>query len=237
MPLEQILLFFWNKAMMGEKMDEPIIKKKRVKLGWLITGSIIFILGILGIMLFGGKYSVYRIYNEIYFGIKQLSWIYFLPYLFVILGAILIHISLLNMPLVSIVILLGLFLIFYAFFVPTTLVFGCPSQWYEAKRNLLYLNYYEKKYHKKNGHYSSSFKTLGWSPNEIKNYCYFLAEESPVNPSLDFKCELPPGIKPFVGKDKYLIVASGRVCGSPSLSVWTIDDSKRLRNVVNDKKE
>jgi len=51
----------------------------------------------------------------------------------------------------------------------------------------------------------------------------------------DFYC--PPGIISTATKDSFTVAACGNVDADTTTDVWTIDDAKHLRNVIDDVKK
>jgi len=106
----------------------------------------------------------------------------------------------------------------------------------EVKGNLYDFYKKEKKKYSKNGIYATTFQELGWKPKDNFRYCYQLSETEVIKPPTDANCTLPPGIKPFVSKDRFLIVAVGNIDNDTTLDVWSIDEKGNLKNLVDDVK-
>jgi type IV pilus assembly protein PilA len=143
---------------------------------------------------------------------------------------------------------LFLFLIFVAF--PNFLQFDARAKQSEAKQNLgeIY-NAYEV-YHRRHHAYPTSpsiqvgdityncFAVVGWRPKHKRwlryNYnCMNIEAFSP--PTNDSPC--PPRIVTSATKDSFTIAACGNVDNDTTVDVWTVDDAKHLRNVVDDVKK
>lgn len=103
-----------------------------------------------------------------------------------------------------------------------------------AAYNLKQLRMAEKEFFSKNGEFSTSFKNLNWDQQD-RYFCYELSESEISKPSKEYNCSLPPaGVRPFVSKDHFLIVAVGNSDNDPTLDVWSIDEKGNLKNLVDD---
>lgn len=206
----------------------------------LVIGLFFVVLGLAIVIFRGQQYSTNRIYSDLFFSMHPLAGYLagtlYNPLLIVPIGIALIYFSLPFTQLIKILITFAIIIIVGAVIMPSFLRFSGPPKAHEAIRTLIYLSYNEHKYHSKNGIYTSSFKELEWMPENIKNYCYLLSETEVRRPLTYSDCSLPPGIKPIIEKDKFLIVAVGNIDGDSTLDVWSIDENKELKNLVDDVK-
>jgi len=106
-----------------------------------------------------------------------------------------------------------------------------------APYNLKLIYKAEKEYHSRNGEYSASFEKLNWVHKDRDRFCYQLSDSAIFKPASEYEkydCTLPPGIKPFVSKDRFLIIAVGNIDNDATLDVWSINEKKELKNLVDD---
>jgi len=123
---------------------------------------------------------------------------------------------------------------------------GVPQS--EGKQNLgaIYTAY--TSYHSDNNTYPSApFITLqgttfnclaiaDWEPKGNIRYNYNCMNTEVFSPAInDSPC--PPGIATNATKDTFTIAACGNIDNDTTIDVWTIDDAKHLRNVVDDVKK
>jgi type II secretory pathway pseudopilin PulG len=75
-----------------------------------------------------------------------------------------------------------------------------------------------------------------WEPKGTIRYNYNCMNTEAFSPAFrDSPC--PPGIITTATKDSFTIAACGNVDADTTTDVWTIDDAKHLRNVVDDVKK
>ena len=131
--------------------------------------------------------------------------------------------------------------------IPNFLRYSGRSKNSEAKQNLGAIFTAYTSYHSDYNTYpSASFITLqgkdfncleaaDWEPKGTIRYnynCMNIEAFSP--PTNDSPC--PPGIVTSATKDSFTVAACGNVDNDTTVDVWTIDDAKHLRNVVDDVK-
>jgi hypothetical protein len=76
----------------------------------------------------------------------------------------------------------------------------------------------------------------GWEPKGQIRYNYNCMNTEVFSPATnDSPC--PPGIYTSATKDSFTIAACGNVDNDTTVDVWTIDDARHLRNVVDDVKK
>ena len=122
---------------------------------------------------------------------------------------------------------------------------GVPQS--EGKQNLgaIYTAY--TSYHSDNNTYPSApFITLqgatfnclaiaDWEPKGSIRYNYNCMNTEAFSPPVnDSPC--PPGIVTSATKDSFTIAACGNVDNDTTIDVWTIDDAKHLKNIIDDVK-
>jgi hypothetical protein len=123
---------------------------------------------------------------------------------------------------------------------------GVPGQ-IEAKKNLAAIYTAYQAYHSNYNTYPSSPSTqiddtvynclsvAGWRPKgTIRNNYNCMNTEAFSPAANDSPC--PLGIITSATKDSFTIAACGNVDNDTTVDVWTINDAKHLRNVVDDVK-
>ena len=118
---------------------------------------------------------------------------------------------------------------------------------YEARQNLgaIYTAYFS--YHFDNNTYPSApfifvkgvkyncLAVSDWEPKGTIRYNYNCMNTEAFSPAVnDSPC--PPGIVTSATRDSFTIAACGNIDNDATVDVWTIDDAKHLRNVVDDVK-
>jgi len=117
----------------------------------------------------------------------------------------------------------------------------------EPKQNLRAIYEAYKSYHSDHNTYPSgpSIQALGfnfncvsisgWEPKGSIRYNYNCMNIEAFSPAAnDSPC--PPGIKTNADEASFTIAACGNLDNDTTVDVWTIDDAKHLRNVVDDVK-
>ena len=141
------------------------------------------------------------------------------------------------------------YIIFMAIAIPSWLDFGARAKQTEAKQNLdaIYAAY--QQYHSDHHTYPSAasiqkgdtvvdcFKVVGWQPKlQYIRYNYNCMNSEIYYPATqDSSC--PPGIVTSADQISFTIAACGNLDNDATVDVWTIDDAKHLRNVVDDVKK
>ena len=170
-------------------------------------------------------------------GYEYLSWhtikIYFIAYFTIIYLSILFVIRPDFLGAISI---LGMIGVLAAIVIPNTLRYQAEPYDCEMKWNMASLYNAEQKYFAKNGKYSENFAELGWRPKRMKNYCYFLSETESVAAPNFKDCKLDKGAKPFALNKTFLIASVGKIHYSKVIDVWSINEKKELKNIVDDVK-
>ena len=138
-------------------------------------------------------------------------------------------------------------LVFLVILIPNFLRFNARANQSEAKQNLgaIYNAYAE--YHKRHHTYPSTylieqgdtifncFNIAGWTPKGNIRYNYNCMDAEIFSPvTNNYHC---PDIYTIADKDSFTIAACGNVDNDATVDVWTIDDAKHLRNVVDDVKK
>lgn len=87
---------------------------------------------------------------------------------------------------------------------------------------------------------TGAFADLGWMPTGNTIYAYYAGKDSipPIPATVQVRCRLdkdwPIADMPESTVHGFTIVAVGNVDQDPCLDVWTINDTKELRNIYND---
>lgn len=81
--------------------------------------------------------------------------------------------------------------------------------------------------------FGTNFKEVYWRPEGRTHYAYFLPEET-LQPDVGGPYELPEGIRPEVSEKSFVMVAAGNLDDDPTLDIWTINEHKELKHLVND---
>ena len=129
---------------------------------------------------------------------------------------------------------------------PNFLRFAARAKQSEAKQDLgaLYTTYqaYHNEYHtypsspliQKGDTLYNCFTITHWKPKEQwPRYNFNCMGTEVFSPPLnDYPC--PPGITTTATKDSFTVAACGNVDNDATVDVWTIDDRKKLKNVVDD---
>lgn len=142
-------------------------------------------------------------------------------------------------------IMMGIFFIIIIFVaIPNFIQFNARAKQSEAKQNLRAIYDAYEVYHRRSHAYPSSpsiqvgdtvyncFSIAGWAPKgQIRNN-YNCMNTEVFSPSYrNYSC---PGTYTHATKDSFTIAACGNLDNDTTVDVWTIDDAKHLRNVVDD---
>ena len=108
----------------------------------------------------------------------------------------------------------------------------------ELERNLNAIYFSEQAYFAHSNTYGRTFTAIDWQPplEKSNRYSYFLPGEMISNRSGAVILELPAGIKPEVSRTGFTAVAAGNLDADDTLDVWTVNDKKVLKNVIDDMK-
>lgn len=109
----------------------------------------------------------------------------------------------------------------------------------EAKMNLGAIFTCQVAYYTESGEYGSTFEQINWAPEGKHIYAYYCKESIIKNVKgrpidLDPKKIWPYKVRPDTSKTAFTCMAIGNTDKDDTLDVWTIDDTKNLRNIVND---
>jgi type IV pilus assembly protein PilA len=131
--------------------------------------------------------------------------------------------------------------------IPSFIRFPARAKQSEAKQNLGAIFAAYQAYHSDHGTYPSAFSIqvgdmvynclsiAGWAPKGTIRYHYNCMNTGVFSPNTylqDSPC--PPGIVTIATKDSFTIAACGNVDNDTTVDVWTIDDAKHLKNVIDD---
>ena len=148
----------------------------------------------------------------------------------------------------SFIVIVSIVMTVLAIAIPNYLRFTARAKQSEAKLNLLAIYSAYQSYHNSFHSYPSSpyiqkgdsvyncFTITTWMPKEEEysrrsNY-YCMNTEFFSPSSMDNPC--PKDIVITATKDSFTIAACGNVDNDTTVDVWTIDDAKHLRNVMDD---
>jgi len=120
--------------------------------------------------------------------------------------------------------------------IPDFLKFQAKARQAEAKTSLQEIFTAQAAHFGENNHYGETFEQIGWAPAVHGNYAYYLGDDV-IPTAAGVTYHLPAHVQSFVEAESFLAVAVGNVDNDDSLDVWTIDDSRELKNVHNDMTE
>ena len=103
----------------------------------------------------------------------------------------------------------------------------------EAKQNLGAIFTCEIAYFGEMNTFGNTFNLINWAPEGNSRYAYFLGNDV-IQPKVGGPYQLPPGYKSEVSYSGFTAVAVGNIDDDATLDVWTMNDRKELKNVVND---
>lgn len=106
----------------------------------------------------------------------------------------------------------------------------------EAKQNLGAIFTCEVAYFVENNTYGSNFNGLGWAPEGENRYAYFIAEDV-IQARAGGPYQIPASIETYANQENFQALAIGNIDKDDTLDVWAIDDTKFLKNLVNDLQE
>jgi type IV pilus assembly protein PilA len=138
----------------------------------------------------------------------------------------------------------GIILVLAAISIPNFLSFCARAKQSEAKQNLGAIYSAYQQYHSDHHTYPSSpsiqigsttvncFAIAGWEPKGQIRYNYNCMNTEAFSPAFnDSPC---PGDYSHADKDSFTIASCGNVDADTTVDVWTINDRKKLKNVVDD---
>jgi len=124
-------------------------------------------------------------------------------------------------------------------------IYRLPPKQNEAKQNLKAIYSAYQQYHSDHHTYPSlpsiqigntivnCLEIADWKPAGTIRYNYNCMSIEAFSPATnDSPC--PPGIVTTATKDSFTIAACGNVDNDTTVDVWTINDSKKLKNVIDD---
>ena len=145
-------------------------------------------------------------------------------------------------------IILGIVCILAAIAIPNFLRFSGGPKNSEAKQNLGAIFTAYTSYHSDYNTYPSApfikikdatyncLAVSDWEPKGTIRYNYNCMNTEAFSPAVnDSPC--PPGIVTHADKDSFTVAACGNVDNDTTVDVWTINDAKKLKNVVDDVRE
>lgn len=132
--------------------------------------------------------------------------------------------------------------IFILIAIPNFFRFSAYPTYCEAVGNLKAIYKMEKRFYSHNKRYAGDIEELGLNDKKLtrhrkeRRYAYFLSSEEVIQPNRPKSgpYSTSPQITAFVEKDRFLIVAVGNIDNDATLDVWTIDEKKKLKNLVDD---
>jgi len=129
--------------------------------------------------------------------------------------------------------LLGMMMM--AISVPNFLKFQAKAKQSQAKTMLDQAYQQQMTYQMMNGVYAESLEDLDFEPSNRLYAVHFGFDVVPNAEGEDYY--LPVGVETIAREDEFVIVAVGNIDGDPTLDVWTIDQDRRMENVVDDSSE
>ena len=244
----------------AEKPPEPKPQKsaqktaRNAKIGiWLCIGGIVyFILGIKFLQRLINSNS-----TALYDNFKPLIWGIFgificvesIGFIFGIVGSAQLWDSKSRLQgLKYCVYILALLFITLLVFAPSSLAIMARTKQFEANQNLSAIYSAYQSYHSDHHTYPSSpsiqvgntayncFSITGWEPKGALRYNYNCMNIEAFSGNwVNFPC--PSGIITNANKNSFTIASCGNMDADSTVDVWTIDDAKHLKNVIDDVKE
>jgi type IV pilus assembly protein PilA len=148
----------------------------------------------------------------------------------------------------SFIVIVSIVMTVLAIYIPNYLRFAARAKQSEARQNLMAIYSAYQSYHNFYHSYPSSpdikkaesvyncFTITGWRPKEddySRRSNYYCMNTEFFSPSaMDNPC--PKDIVTTATKDSFTVASCGNVDNDPTTDVWTIDDAKHLRNVMDD---
>jgi len=150
-----------------------------------------------------------------------------------------------NKACLPIIVVGGICFILAAIAIPNFLRFCARAKQSEAKQNLGAIYSAYQSYNSDHHTYPSApsiqtgatvlncFAIAGWEPKGQIRYNYNCMNIEAFSPATnDSPC--PPGIFTTAAKDSFTVATCGNVDNDTTVDVWTINDSKKLKNVIDD---
>lgn len=130
-------------------------------------------------------------------------------------------------------------LILVAIAIPDFLRFGAKAKQSEAKRNLGAIFTSQVAYFREFNEYGSTFQQINWAPGGQNMYAYYCGKSIIKNNKgqpIDFepKRNWPFKVVPATSETAFTCMAIANMDSDYILDVWTIDNTKQLKNIVND---
>lgn len=151
-----------------------------------------------------------------------------------------------NRACLPIIVFSAICLIFAAITIPNFLRFCARAKQSEAKQNLGAIYSAYQQYHSDHHTYPSApeiqvgntvyncFSVAGWAPKGQIRYNYNCMNTEVFSPSSSYLSISCPGITTHADRNSFTIAACGNVDNDATIDVWTINDKKRLKNVIDD---
>jgi len=102
-----------------------------------------------------------------------------------------------------------------------------------AKSELTAVYELQKAYKAENGAYAASFKALGFKPENPYGYMIVMGDNS-VGGEDWMKKDVPSKPETYARESKFKVMAVKNIDSDETVDVWTIDETGRLVNVVDD---
>ncbi len=118
--------------------------------------------------------------------------------------------------------------------IPNIIRYSEQQKQLEAKNNLMKIFEAQTEYYREYGHYGSAFKVIEWEPDGETRYSYYLFPGESIQADKGGPYDLPSGFKAFVDNENFLAVAVGNIDSDETVDLWTIDQNRLLRNVIDD---
>ena len=124
-------------------------------------------------------------------------------------------------------------IIFAAIAIPNFMKYQARARQSEAKVSLKAVYSSAKAAQATTGNYPTTFDAIQWFPDGDARYSYFLGADA--IPAAKDPVSLPPGISATADNpESFRAVAAGNIDGDETLDIWSIDQTGKLQNVVND---
>lgn len=137
--------------------------------------------------------------------------------------------------LVQLVIIIVVMLVLAAIAIPDFLRFQAKASCSGLKTNLGAIFTAQAAYFEEHGRYAGGencFELLEWKAFGTPAYSYYCGEDVIKNQK-GYECP-PQDVEHGVSESGFTIMAAGNIDSDPTCDVWTINDAKVIKNVVND---
>lgn len=106
------------------------------------------------------------------------------------------------------------------------------THWNIRARTYLHSIYEQQlTYYQEHGAYARTFEELKWQPFATNDYAFYLTEQSVINTYDNRVFSLPYCVKPFVEKDRFLVIAAGRFRNRNKVNYWSINERGQIENI------